>query len=169
LGVPFSVRHPLVNETIRETDSVIETVSRLSREKALSVPKKTNEIIIGSDQLGELNELAFGKPLSRDENINQLLTFSGQIVSFYTSLFVIRVRDQEVRKTVVVSKLKFRNLTHEDAAFYVENETALESAGGFKLEGLGISLLEEFYSNDPTAIIGLPLIETARFLRELNY
>ena len=87
---------------------------------------------------------------------------------FYTGLFIVRLYDREIRQGIVTSTLKFRTLTRAEVVSYVESEMALDSAGGFKMEGLGISLIEKFSSDDPTAIIGLPLILTARFLRELG-
>jgi septum formation protein len=166
--LPFKVCHPCVDEAQYVSESVKDTVSRLSKEKALAVKAKSNEIVIGSDQLGEFNGLHIGKPLTREKNISQLLSFSGRSVCFYTGLFVIRLYDKEVRQGIITSTLKFRNLTLTEATTYVESEMALDSAGGFKIEGLGISLIEKFSSDDPTAVIGLPLILTSRFLRELG-
>ena len=168
LCLSFKVRHPCVDETQHASESVQNTVTRLSREKALAIKAKRNEIVIGSDQLGEFNGLHIGKPLTREKNIMQLLSFSGRSVCFYTGLFIIRLSDQEIRQSVVTSTLKFRTLTRAEVESYVESEMALNAAGGFKMEGLGISLIEKFSSDDPTAIIGLPLILTSRFLRELS-
>lgn len=168
LGLPFKVCHPCVDETRHPSESVKNTVTRLSKEKALAIRAKSNEIVIGSDQLGEFNGLPIGKPLTREKNITQLLDFSGQTVCFYTGLFIIRLHDQEIRQSIVTSTLKFRSLTRAEVEFYVDSEMALNAAGGFKIEGLGISLIEKFSSDDPTAIIGLPLMLTSRFLRELS-
>ena len=168
LRLPFKVRYPCVDETQHDSECVKDTVTRLSKKKALAVNAKSNEIVIGSDQLGEFNGLQIGKPLTQKNNITQLLSFSGRSVCFYTGLFIVRLYDQEIRQGIVTSTLKFRTLTRAEVVSYVESETALDSAGGFKMEGLGISLIEKFSSDDPTAIIGLPLILTARFLRELG-
>jgi len=168
LGLTFKVRHPCVDETRHPSESVKNTVTRLSKEKALAIKAKSNEIVIGSDQLGEFNGLPVGKPLTREKNITQLLDFSGRTVCFYTGLFIIRLHDQEIRQGIVTSTLKFRSLTRTEVEFYVDFEMALNAAGGFKIEGLGISLIEKFSSDDPTAIIGLPLMLTSRFLRELS-
>jgi septum formation protein len=168
LCLPFKVRHPCVDETPHTHECTEDTVKRLSEEKALAVQAKSSEIVIGSDQLGEFKGLQIGKPLTREKNITQLLSFSGKSVRFYTGLFVIRLGDSEIRRGIVTSTIKFRTLTRTEVVSYVDTEMALDSAGGFKMEGLGISLIENFSSADPTAIIGLPLILTSRFLRELS-
>ena len=168
LRVPFQVRYPNVDEARYGSECARDTVTRLSKEKALAVKAQSNEIVIGSDQLGEFDGKQIGKPLTREKNIAQLVSFSGQSVCFYTGLFMIRLFDNEIRQATVTSTLKFRTLTRTEAVSYVDTEMPLDSAGGFKMESLGISLIEKFSSDDPTAIIGLPLILTSRFLRELT-
>lgn len=164
----FIIRPSSADESIEDNETVKDTVTRLSKNKALTVKANENEIIIGSDQLGDFKGRHIGKPLSTKENVNQLRSFSGQSIIFHTGLFVFRVCDQECRDVVVSSTLTFRNLTDTEINEYVETESTLQCAGGFKFEGLGISLIEKFHSNDPTAITGLPLISLSKFLRELG-
>ncbi len=164
----FTIRPSSADESIEDNETIKDTVTRLSNNKVLAVKANENEIIVGSDQLGDFKGRHIGKPLSTKENANQLRSFSGQLIIFHTGLFVLHVCDQECRDVVVSSTLIFRNLTDTEIEEYVETESALQCAGGFKFEGLGISLIEKFHSSGPTAIIGLPLISLSKFLCELG-
>jgi MAF protein len=167
LNIDFEVRIPNIDETQQPSESPQRLVQRLSKEKARAVIDDRDEIIIGSDQLAVCNGIIEGKPLTRDANIEQLARFSQQTVIFLTGLHVLRSDNFLFREKIVHSEVNFRALTRSEIECYVDSEPSHDCAGGFKAEGLGITLMESLASDDPTAIVGLPLIALSSFLREL--
>ncbi|MDC1127522.1 Maf family protein [Gammaproteobacteria bacterium] len=168
LNIKFEIRAPDIDETQRLHESPEDLVNRLSKEKAWAVLKGPEDLIIGSDQLAVYNGNIEGKPLTRQKNIEQLKRFSGHSVVFLTGLYVIKSDNLRSRNKIVRTEIKFRKLQDCEIETYVASEPAYECAGGFKAEGLGISLMESLISKDPTAIVGLPLIALSSFLRELS-
>jgi|TARA_B110000305_G_C19150410_1_gene497796 septum formation protein len=168
LNIKFEIRSPNIDESRRWHESPEELVNRLSKEKAWAVLKGPEDLIIGSDQLAVHNGNIEGKPLTRQNNIEQLKRFSGQSVVFLTGLYVLKSDNLRFKKRIVRTEIKFRKLHDWEIETYVASEPAYECAGGFKAEGLGISLMESLTSKDPTAIVGLPLIALSSFLRELS-
>ena len=123
-------------------------------------------LVIGSDQVAELDGLILDKPGSAENARRQLAACSGRTVQFHTALCVLDTRDGRRYTHVDHTRVSFRSLAAPDIERYVEREQPLDCAGSFKCEGLGISLFERIDNEDPTALIGLPLIALARMLRE---
>ena len=119
--------------------------------------------VIGSDQVADLDGAALGKPGGREAAIAQLLAMSGRTVAFRTG--VALVADGAVTSAMDTTLVRFRRLGSDEVERYVDLEQPFDCAGSFKSEGLGIALFEAIDSSDPTALIGLPLLHTARLLR----
>ncbi len=168
LGLTFSVISPEVDETALPGEAPWELAKRLAQTKANAVleslPANTPALIIGSDQVAVLDNRILGKPGHHEKAADQLRQQSGRNVIFYTALCVLNSSTRHMQIDLVDSKVLFRQLTEENIAVYLEREPAYNCAGSFKSEGLGIALLENIVSNDPTALIGLPLISLAKML-----
>lgn len=169
LRLPFDCARPDVDETPRAGESPLALATRLALAKAEDVAaRQPGAWVIGSDQVAELDGAPLGKPGGREAAIAQLAAMSGRSVVFHTALALARSGQsalQAVDRTVVV----FRDLHGDEIARYVDAERPFDCAGSFKCEGLGISLFEAIRSDDPTALVGLPLIATARLLRSAGY
>lgn len=169
LGLPFEVDRPEVDEAPRAGEAPSALVERLAVEKALAVAGRWRGAwVIGSDQLAELDGEPLGKPGGHEAAEAQLASMSGREVTFLTALALVqdgRARPVHVDRTIV----RFRRLQAAEIARYVEAERPFDCAGSFKSEGRGIALFEAIESSDPTALIGLPLIATARLLRDVGF
>ncbi|MDX1529325.1 MAG: Maf family protein, partial [Gammaproteobacteria bacterium] len=133
--------------------------------KALKVASRAGDaLVIGSDQLAVMNGQPLGKPGSRDANINQLLQASGQWVDFFTGLCLLNARSDGRQVEVVQYSVEFRRLSRPQIECYVDREQPFDCAGGFKAEGLGVALFRRMRGDDPSALIGLPLICLSRML-----
>lgn len=166
LRLPFRCVAPEVEEVQLAGESVESMSARLARAKALAVAARhPGALVIGSDQAASLAGRALGKPGERDRAIEQLARCSGQRVIFHTAVCLIGPgkREAGAMDTTVV---RFRRLERSEIERYVDAESPLDCAGSFKCEGLGISLFEGVDSEDPTALVGLPLIALCRLLRE---
>lgn len=169
LGIPFACQSPDIDESARPNESAPDHCLRLALEKAQKITETHPEaVVIGSDQLPVLGEQRLSKPGTSEKAVAQLMASQGSTVTFYTSLAVLCPGHQP-RTQLNTTKVRFRSLGQEAIERYVGKEDVLRCAGGFKMEGLGISLFEAIESDDPTALIGLPLIQTAAFLREAGY
>ena len=168
LRIPFETARPETDETARPGEAPAELARRLSAAKALAVARvNPTAWVIGSDQVAELDGRALGKPGGRAEAIDQLKAMSGRSVDFRTGLCLcVDGKEQVALDTTTV---RFRILAEPEIARYVDAERPFDCAGSFKCEGLGISLFEAIESRDPTALVGLPLIATARLLREAGF
>jgi septum formation protein len=167
LRVPFDCRAPAIDESVREGESPLELATRLAVEKAAAVcHANPGAIVIGSDQVAVFNGRVIGKPGNFDKALKQLLSFSGQVVEFLTAVSVQRMETGFTRQHVDTTRVGFRNLQRAEIERYLETEKPYDCAGAFKAESLGIVLFEYIRSDDPTALIGLPLIRTAEMLRE---
>lgn len=165
----FAVDAPDVDETPIAGESPRDIAVRLASAKAQAVAARHRDaIVIGSDQVAELDGRALGKPGSVEAARDQLAASSGKTVLFHTALCVVDARDGSapVRSAIDSTQVVFRALDAPTIARYVNAEKPLDCAGSFKAEGLGIALFERIESSDPTALIGLPLIALARLLRE---
>ncbi|MGN6518193.1 MAG: Maf family protein [Dokdonella sp.] len=164
----FRVHAPLVDETPRAGETPVDVAARLAAAKAQAVAAACpGAVVIGSDQVAELDGRALGKPGTPEAACAQLRACSGRRVAFHTALCVVDTRLGTWRSHAEadLTRVVFRKL-HDDAiARYVEAERPLDCAGSFKAEGLGIALFERIENVDPTALIGLPLIALARLLR----
>ncbi|MEM7252088.1 MAG: nucleoside triphosphate pyrophosphatase [Pseudomonadota bacterium] len=169
LGLPFEVISPGVDEGRQPDETADALALRLSVEKARAVAHRhADAIVIGADQVAAMNGTILGKPGSPGRNIDQLLAMSGREVTFHTAVTVVRAATDEALSRSVEVRAHLRNLSEEAIARYVARESAVDAAGGFKVEGLGIALFERVQSDDPTALVGLPLIALVDLLAELG-
>ena len=166
LQIPFKIIIPDIDETPELNETPTDLVMRLAEQKARKVASETeNALIIGSDQVCFLNEECVSKPLTRDNAIAQLSAASGRTICFYTGLCLLNTQTQKCQLTVDVTKATFRTLSLLEIETYIDRENPLHCAGSFNAEGLGMGLFEKLSADDPSAIIGLPLIALARMLR----
>lgn len=168
--VPFECISPDIDESAKPNESPSALVARLSEDKAAAIVAQVEDqeaFIIASDQLAQVSGAVLGKPHTADNAVEQLMQQAGQEVQFLTS---VCVRLGGSWKTELdVTTVRFRDFTEAEAARYVELERPLNCAGSFKSEGLGICLFSAISNDDPTALIGLPLIRTAALLRQMGY
>lgn len=163
LGLPFTSRSPDIDETQRPGESAHALVERLARGKAAAVAQGyPDAVVIGSDQVAVCDDRILGKPGTEDRAREQLAFVAGRQVDFLTGLCVLDGREAQL--AVVPTRVRFRDLGAAEIADYVARERPLDCAGACKSEGLGIALLTGLSSDDPTALIGLPLIELCRML-----
>ncbi|MDR2689334.1 MAG: Maf family nucleotide pyrophosphatase [Azoarcus sp.] len=164
--LPFDVVRPDVDETPLPGEPPDELARRLAHAKAGSVAHDhVDAIVIGSDQVAALGMEIFGKPGSFDGAVAQLRRMSGQRVLFHTALAVINGVTGRCQLASVPTQVQFRLLSDAEIRRYLDREAVLDCAGSAKCEGLGITLLEALSGDDPTALIGLPLITLSRMLR----
>lgn len=168
-GIPFETAAPEVDETPLPDEPPAAITARLARAKAEALAAgRPAARVIGSDQLAELDGRPLGKPGGRDGAIRQLTSMSGRAIVFHTAVCVAggaRPAGMHVDRTVV----RFRDLTTREIVRYVDAEQPYDCAGSFKSEGRGILLFDAIETMDPTALIGLPLIATARLLRDAGF
>lgn len=170
LGLPFTTAAPNVDETALPAEAPIDLVHRLSRAKAESVAERhTKCFVVGSDQLAVCGREVLGKPGSGERAVAQLRQLSGQRVTFYTGVSVVNSETRANESHLDVTTVHFRALTDEEIDSYVARDKPYQCAGGFKIESLGISLFTRVESQDPTALIGLPLIWLAGALRRNGF
>jgi len=166
LRVPFQTAQPNVDELPLPGEHPQALAVRLARAKAQAVAGlHPGAWVIGSDQVAAFDSHPIGKSGGRDVAIAQLMAMSGREVVFHTALCVARGAG-EMFEAMDTTRVRFRALASDEIARYVDAEEPYDCAGSFKCEGLGIALFDAIDSTDPTALIGLPLIATARLLRQ---
>jgi len=159
---------PKVDETPLTGESTLELALRLAKAKAAAVSKAhPNAWVIGSDQVADLCGAAIGKPGNFERALAQLQLMRGQTVTFHTALCLMKGDTQTTLN--VPTAVTFRKLSDEVLESYLLAEEPYDCAGSAKSEGLGISLLESIQSDDPTALIGLPLIALTGLLRDAGF
>ena len=169
LRLPFETARPEVDENPRPGESPIALAERLAIAKAGAIAEREPAaFVIGSDQVAELDDRPLGKPGTRDGALAQLGAMSGRAVHFRTAVCV-RHGEHAPRLAIDTTTVRFRSLSSAEIERYVDAEQPLDCAGSFKSEGLGITLFDAIETIDPTALIGLPLIATARLLREAGF
>lgn len=169
LGLPFDAARPDVDETPLPGEAPAALAARLARAKAEAVAAGAGDAwTIGSDQVAELDGRPLGKPGTTENAIAQLRAMSARAVRFHTAL-CLAGPDGRRREHLDLTVVRFRTLGEDEIARYVARERPLDCAGSFKCEGLGIALFEAIENRDPTALVGLPLIATARLLREAGF
>jgi septum formation protein len=167
LRIPFEVAAPQVDETPLPNEAPATLACRLALAKARAVSQlQPNAVVIGSDQVADLDGQPLGKPGHHANAVLQLQRMRGKTVIFQTAVSVVCLASGFEKTDLAAVKVKFRNLSNEEIESYLLAETPYDCAGSAKSEGLGISLLEFIESDDPTALIGLPLIRTCQLLRE---
>jgi septum formation protein len=166
LHLPFDVVAPEVDETPRASETPREIALRLALAKAQAVSAKFPQaVVIGSDQVADFNGEPMGKPGSHERATLQLRQMRGHTVVFQTALAVTCLARGFSQVDLAPVKVTFRQLSDAEIETYLLAETPYDCAGSAKSEGLGIALLESIDSDDPTALVGLPLIRTCRMLR----
>ena len=167
LRIPFDVQAPNVDETAKSGESPLQLAQRLALAKARAVAKKFPEaVVIGSDQVADLDGLALGKPGNFERATMQLHQMRGKTVIFHTALAVVCHDSGFVAQDCASVNVVFRDLSDAEITAYLLAETPYDCAGSAKSEGLGIALLASIDSDDPTALVGLPLIRTCNMLRD---
>lgn len=166
LALPFETAAPDVDETPRAGEAPRELALRLALEKAQAVAaRKPQAIVIGSDQVADLHDQPLGKPGTHERAAAQLARMSGQTVLFHTAVAVVQASRGFAQSSLATVTVRFRTLDAATIERYLLAEQPYDCAGSAKSEGLGIALLQAIESDDPTALIGLPLIRTAQLLR----
>lgn len=167
LRLPFSVSAPDVDETPTPGESPHDLARRLALAKARAVAAQhPDAIVIGSDQVADLAGQPLGKPGEHARAVEQLRKMRGQTVIFQTALAVVCQATGFEAVDLAAVRVVFRDLSDDEIEAYLQAEKPYDCAGSAKSEGLGIALLESIDNDDPTALIGLPLIRTARLLRQ---
>jgi septum formation protein len=162
---PFEVQAPQVDETALPSETPRETALRLARDKAANVATHfSGAIVIGSDQTVDLNGVALSKPLSHEAALAQLRSLQGRTAVFYTALAVNGPALNSVQIDCVPTTVTFRNLPTAQLEAYLRADRPYDCAGAAKIESLGIALIQDVKSDDPTALIGLPLIRLTSML-----
>ncbi len=166
LGVPFQAIAPQVDETPRAGEQPAELALRLALEKARDVGQRHPQaVVIGSDQVADLAGEPLGKPGTHERAVAQLRRMRGQTVVFQTALAVVCLATGFEQSDIAAVRVVFRDLSDSEIEHYLRAEQPYDCAGSAKSEGLGIALLERIDNDDPTALVGLPLIRTCRMIR----
>jgi septum formation protein len=164
--VPFQVAAPDVDETPLPGEAPVDLAQRLALAKAKSVAQQFPQaVVIGSDQVADLGGEPLGKPGTHERAVAQLRRMRGQVVVFQTALAVVCLETGFEAHDLAAVAVKFRPLSDAAIEAYLRAEQPYDCAGSAKSEGLGIALLESIDNDDPTALVGLPLIRTCRLLR----
>ncbi len=166
LGLRFDTVSPGVDERPMDDESPRTMVARLARLKARAVaPLRPRALIVGSDQAAVLDNRIMGKPGSHEANVRQLRLAGGRRVRFLTGVALLNAASGEMQSEVVEYGVHFRPLDEAQVEAYVRAEKPYDCAGGFRAEGLGVALFQRMEGEDPSALIGLPLIALVSMLR----
>ncbi|MDO9358772.1 MAG: Maf family nucleotide pyrophosphatase [Polaromonas sp.] len=166
LAIPFEVASPEVDETPLFQEPPAELACRLALAKARAVAANfPKAVVIGSDQVADLNGEPLGKPGTHERAVAQLRRMRGQTVVFQTAVAVVCADSGFQETDLAAVEVRFRDLSDSEIEHYLRTEQPYDCAGSAKSEGLGIALLDAIHSDDPTALIGLPLIRTCRMIR----
>ncbi len=170
LGRPFDAVSPDVDETPRADEAPAALAVRLAAAKALEVASRFPQaIVIGSDQVADLDGAPIGKPGDHARAVAQLIAASGRRLVFHTAVHVVCLDSGFSAAVLVPTTVRFRSLSASEIETYLQREKPYDCAGSAKSEGLGIALLESIEGDDPTALIGLPLIRTCGLLRQAGW
>jgi septum formation protein len=166
LRLPFEAIAPHVDETPAPAEAPAALARRLALAKAQAVAKlHPQAVVIGSDQVADLAGQSLGKPGHHERAVAQLRQMSGRAVVFQTAVAVVCLAQGFAQEALAEVRVQFRELSDEEIEHYLRAEQPYDCAGSAKSEGLGIALLQSIASDDPTALIGLPLIRTCELLR----
>ena len=166
LQIPFEVAAPDVDETPNPGEAPHALAQRLARAKAFAVAHLfPHAVVIGSDQVADLNGTPLGKPGTHEKAVTQLRQMRGQTVVFQTAVSVVCLDSGFEQNSLAAVNVTFRDLSDSEIENYLRAEQPYDCAGSAKSEGLGIALLASIDSDDPTALVGLPLIRTCQMLR----
>jgi septum formation protein len=163
LGLPFEVFSPGIDESPLADESPADTALRLSVLKARAAAQR-GELIIGSDQVAACGGRRYGKPGTHDNAVRQLRELSGQTVDFHTAVSLLVSSTNQVQSRVVPCRVTFRTLDERRIQAYLEKERPYDCSASAKAEGVGIALIARIDTEDPSALIGLPLIALSEML-----
>ena len=170
LKLKFTVIKPNIDESRKKGEEINNFIKRLSYEKAIKVAaNNTDAIVIGSDEVALINGKVLGKPKNVSNAKKQLKYLSGKKIIFKTGICVICISENKVYKSIVNYSLKMKKLSTSQIENYIKKEDILNCAGSIRIEGLAIGLVEKAEGQDPTSIIGLPLIRLTTYLENLGY
>ena len=170
LHLPFVTFAPEVDETPLVGESAPQLVSRLSKLKAEAAQKYyPRALVIGSDQVAVVGHRFLGKPENHEQAVEQLSALSGQQVDFLTGLCLLNTATSRVQLDIVQFSVVFRHLKKAQIENYLLKDKPYNCSGSFKSEGLGISLLKKMLGDDPTALMGLPLIRLVNMLETESF
>jgi septum formation protein len=165
LGIPFVTATPEIDEAVKPTEKPDQLALRLARQKAQALAQRfPRHLIIGSDQVAMLDGQQLTKPGDRDRAIAQLRAASGRAVEFFTAVCVLDSATGTTRADLDKTVVRFRPLTDAMIEAYVDRDRPFDCAGGFKSESLGVVLFETIETEDPNALVGLPLLRLIRLL-----
>ena len=166
LQIPFSVVAPEVDETPGSSETPRQLACRLAMAKARAVgARHPDAVVIGSDQVADLDGEPIGKPLTHERAVDQLRRMSSRLVVFQTAVAVVCAARGFAQMDLAPVRVRFRTLDDAEIESYLRIEQPYDCAGSARSEGLGVALLESIESDDPTALVGLPLIRTCTMLR----
>ena len=166
LRLPFDVASPEVDETPHPNETPRDLACRLALAKARAVATRfPAAVVIGSDQVADLDGQPLGKPGTHERAVAQLRQMRGRVVVFQTAVAVVCMETGFAQTDLAAVRVRFRDLGDAEIEAYLRAETPYDCAGSAKSEGLGITLLESIENDDPTALVGLPLIRTSPLLR----
>ena len=166
LRLPFDVASPEVDETPHPNEPPRDLACRLALAKARAVATRfPAAVVIGSDQVADLDGQPLGKPGTHERAVAQLRQMRGRVVVFQTAVAVVCMETGFAQTDLAAVRVRFRDLGDAEIEAYLRAETPYDCAGSAKSEGLGITLLESIENDDPTALVGLPLIRTSHLLR----
>lgn len=170
LGLNPTCHAPNIDEVDASATTPAQLAERLSVTKALAVADKfPNDLIIGSDQVAWFQERQVHKPITEAKAKAELRAFSGQTLHFYSGLALYNAASGQTQSGSTLTTVKFRNLTEQEIDSVIARDSPLHCAGSFKVEQLGILLFESVHSDDPSALVGLPLIMLNHFLLQEGY
>lgn len=167
LNLPFECDKSPTDETPQAGEDSLQLSRRLALAKAHNLAKQyPKHLLIGSDQCASLNGEFLHKPGTLDKAIQQLQHCSGKEVCFHTSVCLYNSKQHQYQLETDISRVQFRQLELKEIQAYLKQEQPFDCAGSFKCEGLGITLFSAIYNQDPTALMGLPLIILSNLLRQ---
>jgi septum formation protein len=164
LALPFETAAPDIDESRRPHEPPLDMVRRLSEAKARAGAPACQALVIGSDQVATVGDDVLGKPGTHERAAAQLRHLSGRSVTFLTGLCLLNTATDEAQVEVIPFRVHFRTLSEEQIERYLRHDQPYNCAGSFKSEGLGITLFERMEGDDPTALVGLPLIRLTDML-----
>jgi len=166
LRLPFEVRPPAVDEAVLPGEGAAQTALRLAQAKARNIGTAAPAcLVIGCDQVAALDGAYLGKPGNHDRAVKQLKATRGRDVVFHTALALLNTATGALQVAVVPATVCFRGYTDHEIERYLELEHPYDCAGSAKIEGLGVALVERIVTDDPSALIGLPLMQLTTMLQ----
>ena len=165
----FDCASPEIDESRKDGETIRSMTERLAAVKARALEGSFPcHLIIGSDQSAAVDETQLHKPGNHQRAFDQLSALSGRTVNFYTSVAVLDSRSGNLETATDITEVTFRDLDRGEIMRYLDREAPYDCAGSFKVEGLGISLFTRVRNDDPTALVGLPLLQLAAILRRFG-